>query len=255
IRRQKLPPPRRGWRVPDLRSKHRATRRGRALDGDRGPLLQDAGLRNRRVAGPVHRSRGDCRRARRGGGGRATGAAVRRHERDELFQHQPRDAGARGVSARVVSEEKDAGPSKDRHRVRHASFFPRVCGADGKGRDGPRSTPELSFAVRHTNATAGIVITASHNPPHDNGYKAYFADGAQLVEPHAGGVVAKVNAIRTDRYKPLPKAKQGKLIKLGRKIDEAYMKRLETLVLDPAMVKAAAGLKIVFTSIHGVGGV
>ncbi|MEQ1854003.1 MAG: phospho-sugar mutase [Chthoniobacteraceae bacterium] len=128
-------------------------------------------------------------------------------------------------------------------------------GCDAGLFEGPRSTPELSFAVRHTNATAGIVITASHNPPHDNGYKAYFADGAQIVEPHAGGIIGKVNGITSARYKPLPKAKQGTRIKLGREIDAAYMDRLETLVLDPAMVKAASGLKVVFTSIHGTGGV
>ncbi len=60
--------------------------------------------------------------------------------------------------------------------------------------DGPRSTPELSFAVRHLAASAGIVITASHNPPHDNGYKVYFSDGAQVVEPHASGIIAQVNS-------------------------------------------------------------
>ena len=128
-------------------------------------------------------------------------------------------------------------------------------GCDAGLFEGPRSTPELSFAVRHTNATAGIVITASHNPPHDNGYKAYFADGAQIVEPHAGAIIAKVNAITSDRYTPVAKAKRGKRIVLGREIDDAYMARLETLVLDPKMVKSAAGLKIVFTSIHGTGGV
>jgi phosphoglucomutase len=128
-------------------------------------------------------------------------------------------------------------------------------GCDAGLFEGPRSTPELSFAVRHTNATAGIVITASHNPPHDNGYKAYFADGAQLVEPHAGGVIKKVNAIKSDRYTPVAKPKRGKRIKLGKEIDEAYMARLQTLVLDPEMVKSASGLKIVFTSIHGTGGV
>ncbi|MEO6787430.1 MAG: phospho-sugar mutase, partial [Chthoniobacteraceae bacterium] len=128
-------------------------------------------------------------------------------------------------------------------------------GCDAGLFEGPRSTPELSFAVRYTNATAGIVITASHNPPHDNGYKAYFADGAQLVEPHAGAVIKRVNAITSDSYTPVAKPKRGKCIALGKEIDEAYMARLQTLVLDPEMVKAASGLKIVFTSIHGTGGV
>lgn len=122
--------------------------------------------------------------------------------------------------------------------------------------DGPRSTPQLSFTVRHENAHAGIVITASHNPPHDNGYKVYFADGAQVVEPHAGGIIAKVNAIESDVYTPLPAAEQGALRVLGTAHDDAYMARLETLILDRPMVAAAAqsGLRIVFTSIHGVGG-
>ena len=122
--------------------------------------------------------------------------------------------------------------------------------------EGPRSTPQLSFTVRHENAHAGIVITASHNPPHDNGYKVYFADGAQVVEPHAGGIIAKVNAIESDVYTPLPAAGQGTLTVLGAAHDAAYMARLETLILDRPMVAAAAqsGLRIVFTSIHGVGG-
>ena len=70
--------------------------------------------------------------------------------------------------------------------------------------EGPRSTPQLSFAVRYDDASAGIVITASHNPPHDNGYKVYFDDGAQVVEPHASGIIAKVNAVESDVYEPVP---------------------------------------------------
>ncbi len=121
--------------------------------------------------------------------------------------------------------------------------------------DGPRSTPELSFAVRHLDASAGVVITASHNPPHDNGYKVYFADGAQVVEPHASGIIEKVNAIASETYKPLPKDRQGAVTTLGHDIDEAYMERLETLIIDPAVVRAAKSLRIVFTPLHGTGGV
>jgi phosphoglucomutase len=118
----------------------------------------------------------------------------------------------------------------------------------------PRSTPELSFAVRHTNATAGIVLTASHNPPHDNGYKVYFEDGAQVVEPHASAIIAKVNAVESDTYTALPSAEQGVIEAVAETIDAAYMERLETLVLDRSVVEKARDLKIVFTAIHGTGG-
>ena len=121
--------------------------------------------------------------------------------------------------------------------------------------DGPRSTPELSFTVRHLNATAGVVITASHNPPHDNGYKVYFADGAQVIEPHASGIIAKVNAIRTETYEPLPPDRQGKISTLSPDIDQAYMKRLESIVLDQSVLEAAKSLRIVFTPLHGTGAV
>src|SRR5215471_18264215 len=118
-----------------------------------------------------------------------------------------------------------------------------------------RSTPELSFAVRHTNATAGVVITASHNPPHDNGYKVYFADGGQVVEPHARGIIEQVNKVANEFYEPLPPARQGKLIILGAELDELYKVRLRTLVLRPDVIARQTNLKIVFTAIHGTGGI
>jgi phosphoglucomutase len=118
-----------------------------------------------------------------------------------------------------------------------------------------RSTPELSFAVRHTNSTAGIVITASHNPLHDNGYKVYFLDGAQVVEPHASGIIERVNAVGGEVYEPLPKSEQGKLTYLGQELDEMYKSRLRTLVLRPEVVANQAGVKIVFTAIHGTGAI
>ncbi|MEI6351333.1 MAG: phospho-sugar mutase [Verrucomicrobiota bacterium] len=118
----------------------------------------------------------------------------------------------------------------------------------------PRSTPELSFAVRYTNATAGVVLTASHNPPHDNGYKVYFNDGGQVVEPHASGIIQKVNAIESDVYEPVAPAERGVIEAVGEQIDLAYMARLETLVLDRSVVEKAKDLKIVFSPIHGTGG-
>jgi phosphoglucomutase len=128
-------------------------------------------------------------------------------------------------------------------------------GCDGFVFDGPRSTPELSFAVRQLNASAGIVVTASHNPPHDNGYKVYFSDGGQVIEPHASGIIAKVNAMKNETFTPLPKDRQGSVTTLGRDVDEAYMRRLETLILDPIVIRAAKALRIVFTPLHGTGGV
>lgn len=128
-------------------------------------------------------------------------------------------------------------------------------GCDAFVFDGPRSTPELSFGVRHLNASAGVVITASHNPPHDNGYKVYFDDGAQVVEPHASAIIAKVNAIAGETYAALPDASRGAVQTVGKEIDDAYMQRLESLVLDRELVKSQRDLRIVFTPIHGTGGV
>ncbi|MGI8437954.1 MAG: phospho-sugar mutase [Chthoniobacterales bacterium] len=125
-------------------------------------------------------------------------------------------------------------------------------GCDAFVFDGPRSTPELSFAVRYLATSAGIVVTASHNPPHDNGYKVYFRDGAQVVEPHASGIIEKVNA---DDTTAVLDSTKGAVTTLGHEIDAAYMTRLATLILDPEMVKAQRDLRIVFTPIHGTGGV
>jgi phosphoglucomutase len=126
-------------------------------------------------------------------------------------------------------------------------------GCDAFVFDGPRSTPELSFSVRHLRAKAGIVITASHNPSHDNGYKVYFDDGAQVVEPHAIGIIDKVNSITSETFAPVPKDRQGKVTTLGQEIDEAYMRRLETLIIDPNVVASAKSLLVIFTPLHGTG--
>ena len=127
-------------------------------------------------------------------------------------------------------------------------------GCDALLFEGPRSTPELSFAVRHKNAAAGINITASHNPPGYNGYKVYFDDGAQVVAPHDKGIIDLVNA-GDDSYEALPESERGRVVMIGREIDEAYMERLEKLIVDPELFHRKPALKTVFTPLHGVGGV
>lgn len=118
----------------------------------------------------------------------------------------------------------------------------------------PRSTPELSFAVRHLHASGGIVLTASHNPPHDSGYKVYWNDGAQVVEPHASNIINQVNAVKADDDPQLPEAELGKITEIGAEVDEAYMDTLESLLLDPEKVAQENSMKIVFTNLHGTGG-
>ncbi len=125
-------------------------------------------------------------------------------------------------------------------------------GCDAVVFDGPRSTPELSFAVRYLRADAGIVVTASHNPPHDNGYKVYFNDGAQVIEPHASGVIAEVNTAKDDAVLTTD---SGKTVIAGEEIDRVYMDRLETVILNHDLLAQARELKIVYTPIHGTGAV
>ena len=120
--------------------------------------------------------------------------------------------------------------------------------------DGPRSTPQLSFSVRKLNATAGIVITASHNPPHDNGFKAYFTDGAQVVEPHASGVVDQVNqVVLADTAKHL-EIDISQVVTLPASLDEAYFTSVMDVALDKKLFEAS-DVKVVFSPIHGTGSI
>ena len=117
-----------------------------------------------------------------------------------------------------------------------------------------RSTPELSFAVRHLGAQAGVEITASHNPSHDNGYKAYFSDGAQIVEPHASGIIRGVEAVREPNLNPQWEG-GGKVVSIGAEVDEEYQLGLRELILEEEMLKKEGkALKVVFSPLHGTGG-
>jgi len=120
--------------------------------------------------------------------------------------------------------------------------------------EGPRSTPQLSFSVRYLKAHAGVVITASHNPPHDNGFKAYFEDGGQVVPPHDTSIVAEVNKVSLDQVGQFLSKDMVRVITLGRAADDAYLAVAQKALLDPSVFRKAK-LKVAFTNIHGTGAI
>ena len=118
--------------------------------------------------------------------------------------------------------------------------------------EGPRPTPEVSYAIRRLGCQSGVNITASHNPKIYNGYKAYWDDGAQVVAPHDVNIINNVNAIedvRDIKFEGNPDLIQI----IGEDIDAAYIEDIHTLSLSPEVDKRHHDLKIVYTPIHGVG--
>ena len=120
-----------------------------------------------------------------------------------------------------------------------------------------RSTPELSYGVRYKNCMAGVVITASHNPVEYNGYKAYWDDGAQVVEPHATLIVEEVNKIESfDQVKVMSEDEgkaRGLIIELDGRIDDDYITEVKKQVLNKE-IPGKENFKIVYTPLHGTGG-
>mgnify|MGYP004551549021 FL=1 len=121
-----------------------------------------------------------------------------------------------------------------------------------------RPVPELSFAVRQLGCTAGIMITASHNPPKYNGYKVYWDDGSQIVAPRDKDIIAKVRAISDFKeIKTISKEEavnKGLFNIVGTEMDDKYINTLKSLVLNPEIVKEEGKkLKIVYTPLHGTG--
>lgn len=121
-----------------------------------------------------------------------------------------------------------------------------------------RPTPMLSFALRRLGCVAGIVVTASHNPPEYNGYKVYWEDGAQITYPKDKEIIGEVNAI-TDfaQVKTTSKEtaqKTGLYQVISQEMDDQYIEALKELVLHPEVIRQeAANLKIVYTPLHGTG--
>lgn len=114
-----------------------------------------------------------------------------------------------------------------------------------------RPTPELSFAIRHYGAEAGINVTASHNPKEYNGYKAYWDDGAQVLAPHDTGIIAEVNKVKVEDIKFEGNPELIQII--GKEIDKVYLDKVHTLSIDPEAIKRQKDLKIVYTPLHGTG--
>ena len=121
-----------------------------------------------------------------------------------------------------------------------------------------RPTPELSFAVRLLHATAGIVITASHNPPQYNGYKVYWSDGGQIVSPYDREIIACVHAVKDFgdvRTMSEQDARAAGMIEtIGSAVDDAYMAAIQGLVLEHGAIRSMANrLRIVYTPLNGTG--
>lgn len=115
-----------------------------------------------------------------------------------------------------------------------------------------RPTPELSFAIRYFGCHSGVVLTASHNPKEYNGYKAYWNDGAQMIDPHDVNVineVAKINDVASIKF-----TRDASLVKyVLEEVDEAYIQKTASLSVSPDAIKHQKDLKIVYTPIHGTG--
>ena len=121
-----------------------------------------------------------------------------------------------------------------------------------------RPVPELSFAVRELKCTAGVMITASHNPPKYNGYKVYWDDGAQIVAPRDKDIIAKVRAVAEySEIKEISReeaTEKGLFNIVGTEMDDKYINTLKALILNPEIVKEQGkSLKVVYTPLHGTG--
>ena len=121
-----------------------------------------------------------------------------------------------------------------------------------------RPVPELSFAVRNLKCTAGIMITASHNPPKYNGYKVYWDDGSQIVAPRDKDIIAKVRAVK--EYNEIKEISKEEAIEsglfniVGKEMDDKYINILKSLIINPEIVKEQGkNLKVVYTPLHGTG--
>ena len=118
-----------------------------------------------------------------------------------------------------------------------------------------RPTPELSYAIRQLKAQTGVVVTASHNPRMYNGYKAYWDDGAQVIEPHDKGIIEEVNKVSEVKTMTRVEAiSSGKLVIIDKEIDDKFWDMCKAQLFRPELIKEKAkDVRIVYTPLHGTG--
>jgi len=136
-----------------------------------------------------------------------------------------------------------------------AEITAQICVANGIKAylfEGLRPTPELSFAIRQLGCQSGVVITASHNPKEYNGYKAYWEDGAQIINPHDVNIIKEVQNINSIGDVKFDGDKE-KIITLGEEMDALYINEVVKQSINPELIAAHPDIKIVYTPIHGTG--
>jgi len=170
-----------------------------------------------------------------------------------LIKAFPEKAKAGGLKAVIAYDSRH-------HSLEFAEASALILGANGIKTylfSGMRPTPVLSYAIRHLGCDTGIVVTASHNPPQYNGYKAYWNDGAQVIPPHDTGIIDEVNRVTEIREMNREEAlAKGLLVIIDREIDEPYQAMVRGHLFRPDLIKARGKeVKIVYTPLHGTGAV
>ncbi len=117
--------------------------------------------------------------------------------------------------------------------------------------DNIRPTPELSFAIRHLNCKAGIMITASHNPKEYNGYKVFWADGGQIISPDDKNIIDEVNRITS--MEQVKYDEEGHAEGIGAEVDKAFLDSVLTALLSPESIARHSDIRIAYTPLHGTG--
>ncbi|HEX9259105.1 MAG TPA: phospho-sugar mutase [Acidimicrobiales bacterium] len=228
----------RAWMAEDPDPVTRAELQGLLDSGDEGAVAErfagrlqfgTAGLRGELGAGPMRMNRVIVRRA---------AAGLSRYLLDEVD----------GAAERGVVVGRDARTNSDVF----AEDTARLCAAAGLRTfvmPGPLPTPVLAFAVTHLRAAAGVMVTASHNPPRDNGYKVYLDAGNQIVSPVDVEISRCIDAVGPLSEVPMAEPDDSRIVRLGDEIVEAYLDHVPSVRLVPD----ATDVKVAYTAMHGVG--